>query len=345
MTLDPNSLVDTFHDILEEHVGEDGRTEICEVITGNINCICKIKYAGRYFGARISTNQYRFKYEKDIIKEVFAICLLNNVQEGFYDAATKDLFGRLLKSATGSHLGHESIRRIVYYDWTRRRLPYPFFVYEWLDGDTLWEIAKADYYFLAGRDLAQLHRITFEHYYQDLFKIGRAPLDWASNFRLSLDRELALAERHLPASLAAKIKSLDISRTPSCRPSLVHNDYSGGNIIVLGDDRRKIIDWDNWVVESPELDLVKMKYWTAIAADGLLAHHEDFHRAFLEGYRSVKGASVDEDRFRAYEYLWLVRTYNFETAKEEDKEEPRLGTSWARYYPPPSAYEGYLRDL
>lgn len=343
--LDHETLMGVFGGILETRLGGNGRVEVCEVIRGNINRIYKMRYAGKYFGVRVSTNQYRFKYEKDIIKEVFAICLLNNATEDYCDAVAKDQFERLSKSPTGADLSHDSVRTIVYYDWTRERVPYPFFIYEWVDGSPLWKVGGEDHYFLAGQDLAKLHRVRFAYFYQDLYKIGHVPLGWALNFGLSLSRELSVAEPGLPPSLIRKAKSLDISGIAATGSCLVHNDYSGGNIIVLGDETRRIIDWDNWVVEAPELDLVKMKYWTAIGEDGMLSHDESLFNAFLDGYRSFGGVEVNEDRLRAYEYLWLVRTYNFESMREENDDEDGIGKSWARHYPPPEIYEDYLVDL
>jgi aminoglycoside phosphotransferase (APT) family kinase protein len=126
---------------------------------------------------------------------------------------------------------------------------------------------------------------------------------------------------------------------------LVHNDYAGSNIIVDNTGARKIIDWDNWLVESPELDLLKMKYWTVIGEDNLLTHEPDLFAAFLAGYGSLENTSIDEDLLRAYEVLWLMRTFNFESAKREDSEIRPGGTSWHEHYPPAEAYLDYLRAL
>lgn len=341
-----DTFVETFGRILKARLGGDGRVELCEIIRGNVNRIYKIRYAGRTFGVRVATHQYRFKYEKDIIKEVFAICLLNSPTDGFCDRVARDRFARLARSPTGADLSHDSVRRIVYYDWRQEAVPYSFFIYEWVEGRPLWKVGGEDDYFLAGQDLARLHRVRFEHYYQDLYKIGHEPLDWASNFRLSLRRELALRRTRLAPRAVHKVESLDVSGLPSTWPRLVHNDYSGANIIVSADGRRSVIDWDNWVVDAPELDLVKMKYWTAIGPDDLLRPHAGRFDAFLEGYRSAgTAADLDAERFRAYEGLWLIRAFNFESAREESQEGEGTAGSWAAHYPPPRTYEGYLVEF
>ena len=119
----------------------------------------------------------------------------------------------------------------------------------------------------------------------------------------------------------------------------------GPRSVVGTDGTRKIIDWDNWVVESPELDVLKMKYWTAIGGDNLLAPDAGLMGAFLEGYGGVEGAVLDDDRLRAYEHLWLLRAFNFESAKREDGDARPTDASWAVHYPPAAAYEVYLRAL
>ena len=88
-----------------------------------------------------------------------------------------------------------------------------------------------------------------------------------------------------------------------------------------------------------------MKYWTAIDGDDVPAPDAGLFGAFLEGYGSVEGAVLDQDRLRAYEALWLLRTFSFESAKREENEVRPTDASWQRHYPPAAAYEDDLRDL
>ena len=61
---------------------------------------------------------------------------------------------------------------------------------------------------------------------------------------------------------------------------------------------------------------------------------------------------LDQDRLRAYEALWLLRDFSFESAKRsfesakrEESEVRPTDASWQRHDPPPAAYEDDLRDL
>jgi len=342
---DTDEILARLQDVFATRLGGDGRVEVLDVISGNMNSIYKVRYAGQTLGVRITFDQYRFKYERDIIKEIFAIFIIYHARAAANDEVARTIVDGILRAPSGAHISHRLVRSVVYYDWSRHRLPYPFFIFEWVEGDVLWRAGDAGQYFLAGQDLARLHRIAFESYYRDIFQIGRAPLGWAENFARAFGQELAEAEQRLPARLAAKARALDIGRIRPARPCLVHNDYAGGNIIVAPDGGRKIIDWDNWLVEAPELDLVKMKYWTAIGEDGMLGHDPALYGAFLDGYRSLAGTAIDEARMRAYEMLWLMRTFNFESAKRDEAEEPAAGVSWGKHYPPPSVYLDHLRAL
>lgn len=339
----PNArLHEVFTGLLAGQIGGDGPLEIVETISGNVNAVYKLRYGGRNYGARVATGGYRFKYERGLIKEVFAIALLNDLGEGFSDARARARFDRLLAAPTGSGLDHAAVRTILYYDWSQTLIPHPFFLFEWIEGETLWERGGASSYFEAGRDLARLHRVQFQHHYETLFEIGRTPLDWRTSFHRALMQELRLAAPALGTALHDKLASLDLDAIPPGPACLVHNDYTGSNIICGSDGSRRIIDWDNWVVAAPELDFIKMKYWTAPGSDGLLTPQPALFDAFLAGYCREAGANPDSARLRAYERLWLLRTFNFESARAGSLATER---SWSPCYPEANLYRQYLENL
>jgi len=331
--------------ILAQRLGGSGVPVAEGLITGNVNGILKLRYGGRLLGVRLALNTYRFKYEKDIIKEIFALFLIYYARDAENDDVARGIVDNILAAPVGSYVGHTLVRRVLHYDWSMATLPWPFFIYEWVDGEILWHRPDADGYHAAGRNLARLHGITFQSYYQDIFRIGREPLSWAERFGAALAAERRQAEPLLPPAILAKLDAVDTAAIPAARPCLVHNDYSGGNIVVEASGAQKIIDWDNWVVEAPELDLLKMKYWTAIGADGLLAPHPALYSAFLEGYNSAAGTVPEPRRLRAYETLWLTRAFTFESARSERHEHSAGGTDLARHYPGAGRYRDWLADL
>jgi len=331
--------------ILARRLGGNGDPVPVGYFSGNINCILKLRYEGRHLGVRLALNTYRFRYEKDIIKEIFALFLIYFARDAENDEVARNIVDGILASPVGSHVGHALVHRVIHYDWSMTTLPWPFFIYEWVDGEILWAHQARDSYFAAGRNLARLHRITFQSCYQDIFGIGRAPLSWCRRFAAALAHERDQALPRLGAAAAARLEALDAAAPTLARPCLVHNDYSGGNIIVGADGGQTIIDWDNWLVDAPELDLMKMKYWTAIGADGLLRPDHGLYSAFLEGYNSLSGVAPDRQRFAACERLWLARAFNFESARDPVPGPAADGSALARHYPPAAAYETYLCDL
>ncbi len=342
---DPAQFLAVAGNILARHLGGTGRVELLGSRSGNINRILELRYQGRRLGARVALNRRHFRYEKDIIKEVFAILLLYHAGEQLDDQLVRGIVDSVLRSPRGSHVAHTAVRAILHYDWSMEEFPFPFFIFEWVDGHALWEAPSTEDYAQAGRILARLHRNRFEHFYQDVFAIRHMPRPWEDHMRATYAGELAQARPALPAGLAARLGALDFSGLQPGAPCLIHNDYSGANILVDGNGQLHVIDWDNWVVDCRELDLVKMKYWTAIGADGRLTHHPALFSAFLDGYAAAAEQPVDQARLAAYERLWLLRCFNFEHSREVSGRPAADATSWQDVYPPAAAYAEILRGL
>jgi hypothetical protein len=331
--------------ILADLLGGDGGIEISETRSGTFNRVVKFSYAGRRLGVRLAMNRLHFRYERDLIKEVFAIALLNRADSSLDDAGTARAVEALLATPRGTLLGHEAVRTILYYDWSMERLPYPFFLFEWVEGTVLWEQPSAEGYAAAGRVLAGVHKVRFENFYDNILTIHHVPRSWRDHLRVTLNRELARAALTLPESLARRLEELDMSGLRAGRPCLIHNDYSGANIVLDAGALPHVIDWDNWVVDCPELDLVKMKHWTAIGNEGRLTHKPELFAAFLDGYRSGGADPIDEGRLRAYEHLWLLRCFNFETSREGIGEQSAGTDSWRHVYPRARYYLDLLETL
>lgn len=347
---DPTFDRDAFHavigKILAERFGGDGTFTIQDTRSGTFNLVVKLTYGARRLGVRLALNQQHFRYERDLIKEVFAVTLLRQGGADLTDERAAALVKALMAEPRGTVMSHEAVRTILHYDWSMRDLPYPFFVFEWVEGKALWEEPSAERYHAAGRALAGVHKVRFEHFYENILIIHERPRSWRDHLRVCLNRELARAGLHLPAGLSERLEKLDFSRLDAGRPCLVHNDYSGANIIIDPAGAPHIIDWDNWVVDCAELDLVKMKYWTAIGVEGWLTHRPDLYAAFLDGYRASADLPIDEGRLRAYEYLWLLRCFNFEISCEATLGTGPLGDDgWRHVYPRASYYLDLLESL
>ena len=326
--------------VLGDLLGGDGRVRVTDRMAGNINLVLKLAYGERVLGARVAVNAHRFRYEAGIVKEVFAGRLLACGGGRPGDASLRRIVDAVLARPVGSLADRHWFRPILWYDWSHRVVPHSFFVFDWVEGEPLWRRPSAERYAQAGRDLAGLHRLAFDHFYEDICAIHRRPLGWAERFHAAWSKELAEAAPRLPAALAGRLAAFDSATLVPGAPCLVHNDYTGGNLLVEPGGRLCPIDWDNWVVDCAELDLVKMRYWTAIGPDGMLGHQPDLYAAFRRGYAEAADRDVDGGRLMAYERLWLLRIFNFESRRGAGPAE-----SWQAVYPPAATYRRHLADL
>jgi aminoglycoside phosphotransferase (APT) family kinase protein len=320
-------------------LGEDATPRVHEVFTGNINTILKVEMAGGLYGLRVRTQETVYRYEPNLIKEVFALRLLARTEEQRDDQAVAAAFAEIHAALCGSNVSrHEILPMVRYFDWSRERLPHPYCIYDWVEGAPLWESPDPRLYASAGAALAQIHQVRFSAFYADFLSVGVTPVSWAERFRAALAKELSAALPRLPQPVAVALKAIEIPPTVSCTPCLVHNDFAPGNILVRNGQVVAVIDWDNAVIEAPHLDFVKMKYWTAKNTAGELAHDAALFAAFVDGYGPDGQELIRSSLFSLYEILWLLRVFNFERSKAEQ------GFSRAPGYPAAEVYDALLRE-
>lgn len=283
--------------------------------SGNINLIFKLNVNNKDYGLRIRVNENIFKYEKNFFKEM----AINR----WFKYHDKDklideicLFHNNFDEINSNSESNNISPYIIYNDFSRTLIPYPYCIYVWCNGDNLWCHKNKSLYFNAGRKLKEIHSLKFDAFYDDFNSIGINKLDWSMKFNLSIDKEFLILKNYVDGCYFEQIKKFRC-KIPSklvVTPSLVHNDFSGGNILVDNNDIQTIIDWDNAVIDSAELDFIKMKYWTIIDEHGCLVHDNVLFDSFVSGY----GVSKDFTRsalFMCYEVLWLTRIVNFEFSK------------------------------
>ena len=317
----------------------DHPVQVCEVFSGNINTIVKVEVDGQCYGLRVRTHEQVYRYEPDLIKEAFVIWLLDHTGNAEDDAAVAAAFSTIRAARCGTTASANGVLpTVLYYDWSRRRLAHPYCVYRWVDGVPLWSTPQAQLYGLAGQQLASIHRVTFSAFHSDFLSVGRQPASWSDRYRSAVEKEVAAARGRLRGPIMDALGQLAILDPVLCTPCLVHNDFSPGNILVRDNTIAAVIDWDNAVIDSAHLDFVKMKYWTAKHADGELAHDSGLFAAFVDGYGTAGGELVASPIFALYEVLWLLRVFNFETAKEEQGLERTPG------YPAAASYTEFLQE-
>jgi len=326
-------------------ISGDQALRVCKTLSGNINTILQIEVGDhcsgpRLYGLRIRTQEHVYRYEPDLIKEVFISWLLDPDNSEKNDAEKATALARILTEKQGVGRNGNGIEpNGLAFDWTRQCLPHPYFVYEWIDGEPLWNQPTPQLYFLAGQALASIHSVRFEAFYADFLALGKIPAHWPHRFRAALDKEVANAQGRLSDSLTVALETISIPSSTPYSPCLIHNDFSPGNILVQDGHLTAVIDWDNAVVDAAPLDFVKMKYWTAKDPWGQLRHDPDLFRAFVDGYGPSGTEIVQSEIFVLYETLWLLRVFNFEISKQE------RGLDRAPGYPEAAVYAKFLTEV
>ncbi len=315
----------------------DPSPRVCQTLFGNVNTVLKVEASGQMYGLRIRSQEQVYRYEPDLVKEVFISWLLDPDHAGADDAEKARAPSQLRGAQHGVGRKRAGIEPTgLAFDWSRQILPQPYFVYEWIEGEPLWDDPDERLYRAAGQALASLHRVRFDALYADFFAIGQTPQAWANRFRAALAKEVGEARNRLSASLLHGLEQVSLPTTLPFSPCLVHNDFSPGNILVRDGRLEAVIDWDNAVVDVAPLDFVKMKYWTAKDDRGQLSHNPALFWAFVTGYGPRGPESVESETFVWYELLWLLRVWNFEISKQE------RGLERAPGYPAAVEYATFL---
>jgi aminoglycoside phosphotransferase (APT) family kinase protein len=311
-----------------------------QVFSGNINTIIQVAVNGQSYGLRVRTHEQVYRYEPNLIKEAFVLWLLRHATSGPCDTEAANAFARLAATQRGFVTEHsEGLPVVRYYDWSRAALPYPYCIYDWIDGVPLWESPHERQYARAGQTLARIHHIQFAAFYADFLAVGVHPVSWPERYRAALDKEITAAHAHLSRTLVEALRALAVPSSVTTVPCLVHNDFAPGNILVRDGNIAAVIDWDNAVIDVPHLDFVKMKYWTARNVAGELAHEPVLFGAFVDGYGPTGRDITDSSLFGLYEVLWLLRVFNFERSKEE------RGLARALGYPAAASYARMLERI
>ncbi len=334
--------------LTSDHLSCENIPEIQLRILGNMNDIYKVSVGDQNYGLRVRTQDFQTKiFEQKIIKEVFAIFLMQ--EKKLTSREIQEEFKELLKQESGENITSSLVKDIIYYDWSQQSFSQPYTFYKWNEGDCLWfcqqDIAK--HYGNVGELLATFHHITFDSFYEDLqaVSIGQKQ-SYVEKYWGRMSFYLEKARETLPAIFIEEIRNavaalkLDDEIGNAC---LVHNDYTGGNILVC-DNAYKVIDWDVWEVNRPESDLVSQKYFTRIGNDGLLIRDDELYQSFIAGYQK-NNTIFDERVFRAEEIKWLLRLYLHFTHARRDVDEENQANLFTKLYPESDFFLEGLKEL
>ncbi|MHA1539312.1 MAG: phosphotransferase family protein [Alphaproteobacteria bacterium] len=343
--------------LLKETFGGDGHFKTHEVFLGHMNDIYKISYADQLLGFRIRTHEPLTNiFGQRLMKEVFATWLLNEETNPIPPKRLQENFIRIKKMQTGKNLSNALVPHIIFFDQSQVELPFSCTLYQWIEGTCLWKTPHknaGNHYAEAGKTLAQIHNVRLDSFYENIEAICQnKKQNWLEKYTSQMDLYLQRAKELLPEALLNKIKSkvknLHLEPTNDCA-CLVHNDYSGGNIIIT-DDAARVIDWDVWEINRFEADLISQKYFTKIGKNGKLTPDPEGYKAFLEAYflkAPDLAAAFNPHILRAEEIKWLLRLFlYFSSARSEISEKSETKTtSFISLYPSPDFFANHIKQL
>ena len=80
----------------------DPSPRVCRTLSGNINTILKVEANGRMYGLRIRSQEQVYRYEPDLMKEVFISWLLDPAHAGADDAEKARALSQLREAQRGA---------------------------------------------------------------------------------------------------------------------------------------------------------------------------------------------------------------------------------------------------
>lgn len=273
---------------------------------GTINDVIQFVVGGEEYILRIRTREEYFRYEREASKEPIVARFLASPRAAS-SCASEDLEGIARSIAAmpiARAITHPLGADILIYDHSRQTIPFLWTIQKFLDGRLLSDTPVDSAYRALGNALALLHRHAFHRHTTSFFGEWKSAADWFEVARAEIIRRLQ----------DTPFKGRHPGPPASPRPAtlaLVHNDLQPSNVIIANGCAR-LIDWDNAQIAPRELDLVKLKHWTAMdLVSGTLTPHARLYAAFLAGYAEM-GGSYDPELMYFCELLWLTRIHTFE---------------------------------
>ncbi|TFG08800.1 MAG: hypothetical protein EU539_01230 [Promethearchaeota archaeon] len=305
------------------------------------NTIYRVNFENSQLIFRFRTSK-SFQYE-NIIKEKILYPLLDGSLSPF-SSKLDDEIENLKNSKTGTYIFDKKkppiipVANLIYYDETRRIIPYVFSVLDYIHGKSLHAILQENLndsfnldletpkyinlFVNLGDLLGKLHEIKFYSFYESIEDIQRnKDKTWHDVFNKRLQNQIQEAKNNkLPdiEEIVAFFKENESLIAEEEEPVLLHNDFQSKNIIVKDDVTKikinGIIDFDNWGIGVRAQDFVKIRYF-----DLNLLNQSKFDDALYEGYN--RHYKIDDDfkkKIDLYSLYWLLELNNQEIKNNKD---------------------------
>ena len=312
-----------------------GALRIESPIDGAVNRTWPVNHRGQKYALRLRREETHFRYEKGIAKSALVAAVHAAKRNGRSDAQA----GSGLADARNDRLSPPFAPALAYWSNGDELWPLPWELTAWCEGVTLARQADAASIARAGKALAAIHSVRFDGGYPDLLSLGGKPQGFAGWLEAGIARELARGP--IPLVLSRFVETLAGHATRDVGWTLAHNDLHGLHLIDdAAQEKIWVIDWDNAVIAPPELDFVKLRYWTRVDVEnGRLVADPEIYASLRAAYAAAGGPELDAAVSRACEALWLLRVYHFEMDRA------KAGLPTPMLFPPAETYLAALHEL
>ncbi|MFX1523113.1 MAG: dihydrodipicolinate synthase family protein [Promethearchaeota archaeon] len=326
----------------------------------DVNTIYKVKFENNKLVFRFRTSKV-YQYE-NLIKEKLLYPFLDGSLNPI-DVQLKEKVKKILSKETGAYIFTKEkpplipVCNLVYYDETKRVVPYVFSVQEYIRGKPLFQLIHSyindaknlntakflNLFRVLGEHLGNLHKIRFDSYCNSITNIGKKDkASYYEFFQSELETELNEA-RKSGIDFGNEFKRYFRDHQALVEDEnefvLLHNDFNSRNVIVKEDrgviNLNGFVDFDNWCIGSRAQDFIKLDYLIFKPLN-----ISSFYNAFQLGYS--KDHYLDKDFFKKieiYKLLWLLKEYNFERNLKRKSNDLQITSSKS------TSLENYLFEI
>jgi dihydrodipicolinate synthase/N-acetylneuraminate lyase len=324
------------------------------------NTLYRVNFENNQLVFRFRTRQ--LNQIEDLIKEKILFRFLDKTLSS-KDIDLRTKVKQLITSEKGSYIFNKEkppiipVSNLIYYDETKKIIPYNFSVNEYIRGKPLFQVINRyisegknfnatkflDLFSNLGEHLGNLHTIKFNSFYDKFSNIGKKNTStYSEYFESKFEQSLQQGKKkkidcsdEIRAFYRDNITLLDDENDFV----LLHNDFKSQNIIVkeeLGVIKIKgIVDFDNCCVGSRAQDFIKIDYFILKPLN-----NPSFYSSFYNAYSKFFTIGKDfKKKIELFKLLWLINEYNLELELINKTEQTDLVNK------PPLSLENYLFEI
>ena len=189
---------------------------------------------------------------------------------------------------------------IYYLDKSNKEIPYRFCILEYIEGKKMNFFNDLNLVYELGKTLGLFHQKT--KFYMKKNEKRKTIFEYFEKYILNIRSKVL--KNKLIELLYSFLEKINYDK---CCISYVHHDFHAYNILITGEKKIKIIDWDSSRIGVSELDFIKFKHLN------LYKYGFQTTKVFLDGYSQFNRLEFSPFIFLA-ELQWLIRMREFNRA-------------------------------